>query len=391
MSKGEPGNDANPGAPSPEARGPRRVLLSGGSGFIGSHLAEHLLARGDFVTVVDNLATGRRSNLPQAHERLRFLEADLADALHAFGKGETFDEIYHLAAAVGVRLVVEKPIEAIETNVGLTSALLRFAVRAAPGGLPAPTLIASSSEVYGKPSRAVFSEEDDVVYGPTSVTRWSYACSKAIDEYLALAHARHSALPVVVVRFFNTVGPRQVGDYGMVLPRFVRAALLGEDLLVHGDGEQTRCFCDVRDVAPALPRFLSQTRCHGRVFNLGSDEIISIASLAAFVVRTLDSRSKVRTIPYSAAFAGAAGDRAASHEATDGQAGERAVGFEDLRHRKPDLRRVREAIGFQPIIGLEQTIRDLAAEIACELGFSGGSPTPPATPNVPATLGSSRG
>src|SRR5262245_35476407 len=188
-------------SPSSGSAAPRRSLVTGGAGFIGSHLVERLLSRGDTVTVVDNLSTGRRANLPAAHERLRFIEADLDHALAAFGKGESFDQIYHLAAAVGVRLIITEPIRAIETNVEQTAALLRFAASRAPGaasGSGIPTLIASSSEVYGKASKSPFSEDDDAVYGPTTATRWSYACSKAIDEYLALAYHGQRRLPAVV-------------------------------------------------------------------------------------------------------------------------------------------------------------------------------------------------
>ncbi|MDX2131532.1 MAG: GDP-mannose 4,6-dehydratase [Planctomycetota bacterium] len=329
---------------------PRRVLVSGGAGFIGSHLVDRLLARGDTVTVVDNLSTGRRDNLPGAHERLRFVEADLKDALNAFGKGERFEQIYHLAAAVGVSLVIADPIRSIETNVEQTAALLRFAVSRAEGGAPVPTLVASSSEVYGKAAKSPFHEEDDVVYGPTTVPRWSYACSKAIDEYLALAyHATHHA-PVVVARFFNTVGPRQVGSYGMVLPRFVERALAGRPLDVYGDGTQSRCFCDVRDVVGVLPALLETPACHGRVFNVGSDRSISIRELADLVVRTLGAASAVRTIPYAEAYPG---------------------NFEDLRQRRPDLSRIRDAVRFAPSIPLERTIRDVAAWLGT--GSGGGA------------------
>jgi UDP-glucose 4-epimerase len=317
----------------------RRTLVSGGSGFIGSHLVPVLLARGDHVTVVDNLSTGRRSNLPENDASVRFIEADLRDSLRVLGPGETFEEIYHLAAAVGVTRVLEDPILAIETNVEQTAALLRFAANRGPDGGPVPTLIASSSEVYGKASKSPFSEEDDVLYGPTTVSRWSYACTKAIDEYLALAHHRMHGLPVVVARFFNTVGPRQVGDYGMVLPRFVAAALRNEPLRVFGDGEQTRCFCDVRDTARALPTLLSTRACHGRVFNVGSDRPITIAELARTVIRVLNSRSEISLSSYAEAY---------------------PDGFEDLRQRKPDLTRIRAAIGFAPTIPLEVTIRDIA-------------------------------
>lgn len=324
----------------PRADGPRRTLVTGGAGFIGSHLADHLLARGDHVTVIDDLSTGRRENLPASHARLHFVHADLRDALARLGPSDTFHEVYHLAAAVGVKLVIAEPIRSIETNIDQAAALLAFAASHGPGGRPAPTLIASSSEVYGKGSRTPFSEDDDVVYGPTTVARWSYACSKAVDEYLALAyHARH-ALPAVVVRFFNTVGPRQRGDYGMVLPRFVAAALDGRPLDVYGDGRQSRCFCDARDAAPALPRLLATPGAHGRVFNLGSDRPISIADLARLTISVLGSRSSPRLVPYVQAY---------------------GPGFEDLHERRPDLARLREAIGFAPAITLEQTIRDIAA------------------------------
>lgn len=321
---------------------PRRVLITGGSGFIGSHLVRLLMARGDDVTVIDNLSTGRRGNLPARSERLRFIEADVSDALSALGKGEYFDQIYHLAAAVGVKLVVEDPILAIETNIGRTIDLLRFALTRSASGGPAPTLVVSSSEVYGKGSKNPFSEEDDVVYGPTTVARWCYGCSKAIDEYLAMAHAKKHGLPAVIVRLFNTVGPGQVGEYGMVLPRFVRAALQGRPLEVYGDGGQTRCFCDVRDIVSAMPRLLETPACHGRVFNLGSDRPMSILDLAGAVVRAVGSSSTVRTVPYSQAY---------------------APGFEDLRDRRPDLARIRAAIGWEPKRSLDETIRDVASFI----------------------------
>jgi len=314
----------------------RCTLVSGGAGFIGSHLVEELLARGDRVTVVDNLSTGRRANLPPEMPGVRFIEADLRDALEAFGRGEVFDEIYHLAAAVGVKLVVDDPARAIETNVEQTSAILRFA-RDRSG--PVPVLIASSSEVYGKSAKDVFSEDDDVVYGPTTVARWSYAYGKAIDEHLALAYCRDRGVPTVVARFFNTVGPRQVGDYGMVLPRFVGAALHNRPIEVHGDGRQSRCFCDVRDVAAVLPRMLGAQGCRGRVFNIGSDRPVTIRELADMVVRVTGSSSAVRLVPYRDAF---------------------GPGFEDLRQRRPDLSRIRGAVGFEPRFTLEQTVRDVA-------------------------------
>ena len=334
-----------------EAHRPQRVLITGGAGFIGSHLADILLARGDEVVVVDDLSTGRRENLPDRHECLAFLHQDLSAALAGDLATERFDAVYHLAAAVGVRLVVEDPIGSIGTNIHAASALLEWATTHGPEGRGAPTLIASSSEVYGKASKSPFSEDDDVVYGPTHVARWSYACSKAIDEYLALAYHRQRALPVVVARFFNTVGPRQVGEYGMVLPRFVQAALAGNDLEVHGDGTQSRCFCDVRDVAAVLPRMMAAPACDGRVFNVGSDRVVTIRELADMVLRVTGSTSRVRTIPYEEAY---------------------SRGFEDLRQRKPDLSRIAQAVGFCPTIPLERTIQDIAAGLALASRAPGG-------------------
>ena len=325
-----------------------RTLVTGGSGFIGSHLTEKLLAAGRDVVVVDNLSTGRRSNLPESHDRLTFIEADLADVVSEIGQtGQlgAFDEIYHLAAAVGVKLVMDKPAEAIETNVSLTADLLTAALHSGRNGNTSKILVASSSEVYGKGVGEVFSEEDDVVYGPTTVTRWSYAASKALDEHLALAHHRQSGLPAVIVRFFNTVGPRQVGKYGMVLPRFVEAALANETITVFGDGTQSRCFCDVRDVVAVLPELMARNECAGRVFNVGSDQPITINELAQAVTQTTGSSSNIEHVPYSSAY---------------------PVGFEDLRRRRPDLTRLRAAVGFEARVPLEKTITDLVETIQAE-------------------------
>ena len=322
-----------------------RTLVTGGAGFIGSHLTDRLLGEGRHVVVVDNLSTGRRSNLPESHERLTFIEGDLGGLIESLGeRGElgAFDEIYHLAAAVGVQLVMDKPAEAIETNVTLTAELIKASLQSGEGGRPSRVLIASSSEVYGKGVGEVFSEEDDVVYGPTTVTRWSYAASKALDEHLALAYHRQSELPVVIARFFNTVGPRQIGTYGMVLPRFVEAALEGKPLKVFGEGTQSRCFCDVRDVVGVLPELMDRPACAGRVFNVGSDHPITINDLAKAVINTLGSKSTVEHMPYSEAY---------------------PAGFEDLRRRRPDLTRLREAVGFEARVPLEKTIEDLARVI----------------------------
>lgn len=318
----------------------RQALVTGGAGFIGSHLTERLLSLGRDVTIIDNLSTGRRRNieplLRSDPDRVRFIEADVAQAMDDLDP-TAFDEIYHLAAAVGVRLVIEQPVHTIRTNVIDALRVLDFAAEAST-----PILLASTSEVYGKSPKTVFSEEDDVVYGPTTYSRWSYACSKAIDEYLGLAYARQRGLPVVIARFFNTVGPRQVGRYGMVIPRFVEAALAGRTIEVHGDGRQSRCFCDVRDVVQVLPMLLDNPSCRGRVFNVGHDEPIEIIGLAHLVRSTLGSSSEIRLVPYAEAL---------------------GEGFDDLRHRRPDLTRLRQATGFRPAIPLEQTIRDLAREM----------------------------
>jgi UDP-glucose 4-epimerase len=316
--------------------------MTGGGGFIGSHLSELLLDRGDTVTVVDDFSTGRRGNLGIVRsvlarvDRYRVIEGTVSAVLPSLSPLD-FDCVYHLAAAVGVRMVVERPIHTIETNVHETSAVLKFCAERT-----LPVLIASTSEVYGKGVRVPMREDDDVVYGSTGFSRWCYACSKAIDEYLALAYHREFGLPAVIARFFNTVGPRQIGEYGMVLPRFVAAALDGRDLEVLGDGMQSRCFCDVRDVVRVLPKLVETTPCHGRVFNIGREEPITIRALAEVVVTTLGSASKIRVVPYETAF---------------------AAGFDDLLVRQPDLTRIRQAVGFSPEIPLVQTIRDLAVEI----------------------------
>ena len=317
------------------------ILVTGGAGFIGSHLVDHLLERGDRVVVVDDFSTGRRSNLDAAfgtaQDRLEVVEGTVGEVLPTLDP-TAFDSIYHLAAAVGVRLVVEEPIRTIETNVHETSAVLEFARKNR-----VPTLVASTSEVYGKGSGEPMSEGDDVIYGPSVVPRWSYACSKAIDEYLALAHDREGVVPTVVVRFFNTVGPRQRGEYGMVLPRFVQACVEGNPIEVHGDGLQSRCFCDVRDVVKALPRLVEDEQNRGKVFNLGSDKSITIRDLAELVRTRTGSESSIRFVDYVEVF--------------DEE-------FEDLQIRIPDLSRVRAAIGFQAGIPLDQTIDDLALEFA---------------------------
>jgi UDP-glucose 4-epimerase len=319
----------------------RRFLVTGGAGFIGSHLCETLLASGGHVTVVDDLSTGRHSNLHAAHamggSSIELIESTVSAALPLL-VARHFDGIYHLAAAVGVRLVVEDPARAAETNIFETAAILAFASRTRT-----PLLFASSSEVYGKGVRSPFQEDDDLVFGGPTVSRWSYGLSKAIDEQLALAHAHRDGLPVVIARFFNTVGPRQRGRYGMVLPRFVAAAVAGQPIQVHGTGQQVRCFCDVRDVAAALPKLLNRAECHGRVFNVGGDHPITVEELAERVISLTGSSSTIEHIAYSEVF---------------------GASFEDLAIRVPDITRLRAAIGFEAHIALERTIHDLMAEHA---------------------------
>jgi len=321
-------------------------LVTGGAGFIGSHLCEALAARGSAVVAVDDLSNGLATNLDRAlaSGRVEFIEGTVSAVLPALA-GRRFDGVFHLAAAVGVRLVVEDPAAAAETNIRETMAALDFARRTG-----SPFLLASSSEVYGKGVRAPFREEDDLVFGPPTVSRWSYGLSKAIDEHLALASGARDGLPVTVARLFNTVGPRQRGRFGMVLPRFVDAALAGEPLEVHGSGRQVRCFCDVRDVVGALRRMIDSPACRGRVLNVGSDRPVTIDDLAAAVLRVTGATGGIRRVPHSEVF---------------------GTAFEDLAIRVPDVSAIRAAIGFEPAIPLDTTIADVAASRA---GIAGGRP-----------------
>lgn len=310
-----------------------RYLITGGGGFIGSHLAESLLKRGDEVHVVDDFSTGSLENIQPLFSEPRFhatvstiLNEKLVEPLV-----KASDRIYHLAAAVGVRLIIEKPVDTIETNILGTEIILRLANR-----YKRKVLITSTSEVYGRGNHVPFKEEDDRTYGATTKSRWSYATSKAVDEFLALAYFHEKKLPVVIARLFNTIGPRQTGSYGMVVPSFVQQALLRHPITVFGDGEQTRSFTYVDDVVSALLELMEHPQAEGQVFNVGNTEEVSINHLAALVKELTGSDSPIVHIPYDEAF---------------------EKGFEDLQRRVPDISKVEQLIGFKPTVSLEESIR----------------------------------
>jgi len=310
-------------------------LITGGAGFIGSHLAERLVGEGHRITVIDDLSTGRAENLAALRSSGSFaFVRDSVENEHTVNVlMAQCDAVFHLASAVGVQLIVEEPVRTIRTTIHGTEVVLEAAHR-----FGKPVLITSSSEVYGKGARVPFSEDDDVVMGPTKHSRWCYAYSKAIDEFLGLAYYKQYELPVVIVRLFNTVGPRQVGQYGMVLPRFVEAALAGRPLQVYGDGAQTRCFCHVADVVGALAALMATPGAVGGVYNVGSDEEVSINELARRVIAMTNSTSAVEHISYAQAY---------------GQP------FDDMQRRVPDLARVKKAVGFAPKRNLEAIVRSV--------------------------------
>lgn len=318
-------------------RGPQHVLVTGGAGFIGSHLVERLLAGGKNVTVIDDCSTGRRDNLKTvaANPQLRFIEGKISQCANLAEIVQSAESIFHLAAAVGVELVVNSPIHVLNNNLHETAVLLEAASVAG-----VPLLLSSTSEVYGKTERPC-SEDDDLLIGPPGQSRWSYACSKLLAEFLALAYARERRLPVVIARLFNTVGPRQTGRYGMVLPRFIAAAKAGQPLRVHGDGRQTRCFSLVHDTVEALVRLQGNPAALGEVINVGGEEEISILDLARMVVATLKSPSKIELVPYSEAY---------------------APGFEDMRRRKPVVEKLFRIVSFRPATSLRDIIAATAAE-----------------------------
>jgi len=312
-----------------------KVLVTGGAGFIGSHLSEFLLGKGHKVLVIDDLSTGSIENILHLKNNPGF-EYTIDSILNTPVTAELVDRsdcIFHLAAAVGVRLIVESPVQTIETNIKGTETILDLACKKKK-----KTLVFSTSEVYGKSSKIPFNEEDDLVMGSTTRGRWSYACSKAIDEFLALAYWKEKKLPATVIRLFNTVGPRQTGQYGMVVPTFIQQALEGKPLTVYGDGSQTRCFCHVQDVIQAIYKVSQEEKAVGQVYNIGTDEEISILELARRVISITGSSSRIQIIPYSEAY---------------------EEGFEDMLKRRPDLAKITDLIDYTPQRDLERIIRDV--------------------------------
>jgi UDP-glucose 4-epimerase len=323
-----------------------KVFITGGAGFIGSHLAERLLERGDQVLVLDDLSTGSMVNIQHLVGRPGFVHriGSALDEPLVRELADWADVIVHLAAAVGVRLVVEKPVHTIQTNVQAAEVVLEAASRKGK-----TVLLASTSEVYGKSARVPFTEDDDITLGPTTRSRWAYACSKALDEWLAFAYHRERGLPIIIARLFNTVGPRQTGRYGMVLPSFARQALAGEPITVYGSGKQTRCFAHVRDVVKALLLLVSAPQAIGEVFNVGSTEEISILQLARRVREAARSSSPVVLVPYHNAY---------------------AEGFEDMMCRVPSVDKLEKVTGFRPGTPLGEIIADVLSNEQAKLARS---------------------
>jgi UDP-glucose 4-epimerase len=315
-----------------------KILITGGAGFVGSHLADKLIGQGHEITVIDDLSTGRYSNVEhlEGHERFRLIIDTVLNASLMEELIRDSDRVFHMASAVGVRLIMEQPVKTIETIFHGTDVVLKFCSR-----YRKRVLVPSTSEVYGKGTSIPFREEDDLLTGATDKHRWAYACAKTLDEFLALAHWKETRLPVVVVRLFNTVGPRQTGQYGMVVPRFVHAALRNEPITVFGDGTQQRCFGHVLDVVEGLSKLLETPECFGQVINLGNNEEVSILGLAEKAIEITGSKSEIRYIPYEEAY----GD-----------------GFEDMRRRVPGLEKAKKLIGYQPTRSLTDIINDVASE-----------------------------
>jgi UDP-glucose 4-epimerase len=316
----------------------RNVLITGGAGFIGSHLAEALLERGDAVRVVDDLSTGSIQNIVhlKSHPRFSYVLDTVMNRPFMLELVDGADVVFHLAAAVGVRLIVEQPVRTIETNIKATELILELCARKQK-----PVLLASTSEVYGKLDKPKFNEEDDVVLGPTSRARWCYAASKIIDEFVAIAYFREKGFPAVIVRLFNTIGPRQTGQYGMVVPRFVCQALLGEPITVYGDGTQRRSFTWVGDVVNAMMALIEHPGAYGEVFNIGHTKEVTIYELAALVKEMTGSRSEVRFVPYEKAY---------------------EAGFEDMPRRLPDISKIQRLIGYRPTFDLPEMLERIIAD-----------------------------
>jgi UDP-glucose 4-epimerase len=315
-----------------------KILITGGAGFVGSHLADKLIGEGNKITVIDDLSTGRYSNVAHLEENPSFrliidtvLNADLMEELIR----ET-DRVYHMASAVGVRLIMEQPVKTIETIFHGTDVVLGRCAK-----YRKRVLIPSTCEVYGKGISIPFKEDDDLLTGATDKHRWAYACAKTLDEFLALAHYKETRLPVVVARLFNTVGPRQTGHYGMVVPRFVQSALRNDAIEVHGDGTQSRCFAHVTDVIGGLTKMIETPACFGQVINLGSDSEVSINDLARKAISLTSSQSELRHVPYSEVY---------------------GEGFEDMQRRVPSLDKARRMIGYKPTRTLDDIINDVARE-----------------------------
>ncbi len=316
------------------------IIVTGGAGFIGSHLCEALAARGDEVFVLDDLSTGRFENIEHLPEITCIIDSTLNQEIVRDLVREV-DVVYHLAATVGVQLVVNHPIRTVVNNIQGTETILEETCR-----YRRRLLITSTSEVYGKGARAVFHEDDDRVIGATHLHRWCYAASKAIDEFLGLAYWREKRHPVVIARLFNTVGPRQTGRYGMVIPTFARQALLNEALTVYGDGKQSRCFAYVGDVVPALMTLMDREDIRGEVYNIGNNEPVTMEELARRVILRAGSASTIRYVPYDQAY---------------------GPGYEDMRHREPCLEKIKAAIGYKPSTSLDEILDKVIADTRCRL------------------------
>ncbi|CAN5404712.1 SDR family NAD(P)-dependent oxidoreductase [soil metagenome] len=320
-----------------------KILITGGAGFVGSHLADKLHSEGHEITIIDDLSTGRYSNVEhlEGKERFRLIIDTVLNAKFMEELIRETDRVFHMASAVGVRLIMEHPVKTIETIFRGTDIVLGFCAR-----YRKRVLIPSTSEVYGKSTQVPFREDNDIIKGSTSKHRWAYACAKELDEFLALAHWKESRLPVSVVRLFNTVGPRQTGQYGMVVPNFIKAAVRHEPLIVHGDGTQSRCFGHVLDVVEALTKIIETPACFGQVTNIGNDEEVTIKNLAEKAIAMTGSKSNIRYIPYEEAY---------------------GEGFEDMQRRVPCLEKAKRLIGYQPTRTLDQIINDVAEQFREEL------------------------